>query len=1552
MILTKDRYRSIIKERISLLRSNVRTENRDLNYGINRAAESFYAEFLNLIYGVNLKNGNTETHDLAAVDLIDEENRISVQVTSDTSSTKVKHTLEQFYKNNCAEHYDRLIILIITEKIEHKRAYKDLPFTGIAFDPATDIIDCDDLVTELEKPVYNLDRLRSIAEFLSENVTLTEFPESQNRAIDNSFDSYCEQIWSACQRRYEDIRKPGNRFDWDIIETLLPNGLVNSADFECIGKKADETPRLMLDIVESTDANIAIIGEGGIGKTTFLRKMLASMLRDENDDPKPYDSTESIPIFIELHRCPPAIANWKDPALNKTNFITRYIAQILENHSSLHQVSSKNLELVEKLMQGIPEKGQKPRFLLLLDGFNEVQSNKEIDVRSYLSNELSVLCSDEYKGVRILTTSRPTETAYYARKFENITAVGQQPDVICKFLADTGKTETEISIIRENKALMHILAVPLYLCMFSAVVSTTDILPETRGEILCNFFHKETAEYNLRTRLTAADTTGLEQSAQDVIIDFILPYIGWRFELENAFSVNVSELRLMIDEAVQIVVEVFGIAEANPFVRFEYTGVLLSHSASNLKNKVDEVIKYVSDFCGILYHFMEVTEDYSNRYRYGFIHHQFRDYFSAMFDIRLLEMTSCIGTENYSEYAPYINQNLWPPYKSELIGQILLERLNGPVYDEHRKIWYMPARNYECQHVLENGIDFCRRLESASLDYYTLLKNIMRTIKIIRRDFSGLDLSDLNFKGQHFFNVNCSKPSGMRRIAASFRNSVFDGDCFETEDHQDVIIEIVYHGDDCFTVDQEGVIKCWDIRSGVLKYTLMAVGPSGLHDMSTSGYLTFSVDGKWLAAKGQFNMMGQREMSISLFDLTSVDHTRRVIRLPGDHMVLDSIAFAHDSSCLYALCDHSVLYFVSIDEDLLWEKKLEYLQRHNDIYVTSDTGRVYINSYSVLYDEFDRQDEDYEEDADEEDLMDDESPGEKFYELFSKAEVGLFIEINHSASDNITVSDRIVYSSYPGMSAALNYFDELGVVVYFDYHSDDGTMAIRCFDIATGSIDEYFEDILAENDTQPYSIIQRPGFSNELYMIFPKNIYQMHVSNSGLLKIDRIYPLSGVISALDSADPELFSFVCNGLSQDKRFLFRDDRTTYEWDTKNNVIERKYNTVYYETSFMTVNSQRDQLILVHQMNGVSLFKGNPINCVSHYCYQEPGYSAEKAAYYEPENRLAIVFVREDLEVVKIVDIEHMYEKSIFATSLAYETISTLCFSVDGTRLLVSTQYRCVEIDVKSGDVCEINRSSSFERYAGAFYCDEKIGIVVVRDTIDAPQEVRNRCECYAQMPDGFAVTSYYIIPELGEYKDWFIFRNNDMGFEGEIDDNDMQKYWVTEGFFLADIPCPLPLIEYYEMRDNAFVRSDRQLQPFDRVWVSHDKALQKFDLNKAYYSYSFFDRNGVVFMKDSQDLLYVTDLKNTTYASLKEGFERKIGSYDGNAVWGFAVPWNHDRIVGCAESMRLLVQNTVTGDEEYEVNYYPGLNLYGCDFRGACLDDIDKLKVEASGGRIK
>ena len=34
-----------------------------------------------------------------AIDLVDPKNRIAVQVTSDNSSTKIKHTIEEFNKN-------------------------------------------------------------------------------------------------------------------------------------------------------------------------------------------------------------------------------------------------------------------------------------------------------------------------------------------------------------------------------------------------------------------------------------------------------------------------------------------------------------------------------------------------------------------------------------------------------------------------------------------------------------------------------------------------------------------------------------------------------------------------------------------------------------------------------------------------------------------------------------------------------------------------------------------------------------------------------------------------------------------------------------------------------------------------------------------------------------------------------------------------------------------------------------------------------------------------------------------------------------------------------------------------------------------------------------------------------------------------------------------------------------------------------------------------------------------------------------------------------------
>ena len=61
---------------------------------LNIYAETFYAEIINLVFGYNVKNANIEKHNNAGYDLIDSEQRIVIQVTSNTKKDKVQKTIE------------------------------------------------------------------------------------------------------------------------------------------------------------------------------------------------------------------------------------------------------------------------------------------------------------------------------------------------------------------------------------------------------------------------------------------------------------------------------------------------------------------------------------------------------------------------------------------------------------------------------------------------------------------------------------------------------------------------------------------------------------------------------------------------------------------------------------------------------------------------------------------------------------------------------------------------------------------------------------------------------------------------------------------------------------------------------------------------------------------------------------------------------------------------------------------------------------------------------------------------------------------------------------------------------------------------------------------------------------------------------------------------------------------------------------------------------------------------------------------------------------------
>lgn len=154
---------------LSYLKSQVEISN-SLNLNdINKHAEDFYKDLLNILYGFNLKNINIEDQNAAAIDLGDKEKRIAVQVTSTASFTKIKKTYTTFVKKKLDESYDRLIVLNIREKLAHK--IKHLGQEGaFRFDVEKDLWDLRTIITHVgSKDVL---QIQEIIDFFHLNVKL------------------------------------------------------------------------------------------------------------------------------------------------------------------------------------------------------------------------------------------------------------------------------------------------------------------------------------------------------------------------------------------------------------------------------------------------------------------------------------------------------------------------------------------------------------------------------------------------------------------------------------------------------------------------------------------------------------------------------------------------------------------------------------------------------------------------------------------------------------------------------------------------------------------------------------------------------------------------------------------------------------------------------------------------------------------------------------------------------------------------------------------------------------------------------------------------------------------------------------------------------------------------------------------------------------------------------------------------------------------------------------------------------------------------------------
>jgi hypothetical protein len=127
----------------------------------NTVAHDFYRLILNEVYGLNLAVMDRIQPNFPAIDLGDETNKRSFQITAEKKSEKIQATIDAYHKHNLVERYGKLQVIVIGDR---QGTYDSLSIpTTMLFVWADDIIGIGDLIKHIESFVTEkLERIAAI----------------------------------------------------------------------------------------------------------------------------------------------------------------------------------------------------------------------------------------------------------------------------------------------------------------------------------------------------------------------------------------------------------------------------------------------------------------------------------------------------------------------------------------------------------------------------------------------------------------------------------------------------------------------------------------------------------------------------------------------------------------------------------------------------------------------------------------------------------------------------------------------------------------------------------------------------------------------------------------------------------------------------------------------------------------------------------------------------------------------------------------------------------------------------------------------------------------------------------------------------------------------------------------------------------------------------------------------------------------------------------------------------------------------------------------------
>lgn len=152
-----------ITKQLAILACEVELMNRSNRMTLNSDAETIFCGLINRLEGWELRNLNEVAQNYPGIDLADPERRIAVQITASASQKKVEHTLEVFFKNKMERDFNRLVLVIITDKPAPTAAHGVK--LGFKFDPKRDIWNIEWFKRRVES-IEDCELLQAVADYL------------------------------------------------------------------------------------------------------------------------------------------------------------------------------------------------------------------------------------------------------------------------------------------------------------------------------------------------------------------------------------------------------------------------------------------------------------------------------------------------------------------------------------------------------------------------------------------------------------------------------------------------------------------------------------------------------------------------------------------------------------------------------------------------------------------------------------------------------------------------------------------------------------------------------------------------------------------------------------------------------------------------------------------------------------------------------------------------------------------------------------------------------------------------------------------------------------------------------------------------------------------------------------------------------------------------------------------------------------------------------------------------------------------------------------------